>query len=63
MEKNFWLDEPEEHDYPAAQDYLELLYPEHVCTGIVDRLRKAPMISKKAKDILRASELALLKGR
>ena len=22
---DIWLEEPEEHDYPAAQDYLELL--------------------------------------
>ncbi len=22
----FWLDQPESHDYPAAQSYLELLY-------------------------------------
>ena len=31
MKKNtpkadIWLEEPEEHDYPAAQDYLELLF-------------------------------------
>jgi hypothetical protein len=61
MENAFWLDEPEQHDYPAAQDYLELLYPDHVCSGIVERLQKAQVIRKKAKDILRASELPLLK--
>lgn len=25
MKKSIWLKDPEEHDYPAAQDYLELL--------------------------------------
>ncbi|MDR6489031.1 hypothetical protein J2799_003570 [Chryseobacterium vietnamense] len=23
---NIWLKEPEDHDFPAAQDYLELLF-------------------------------------
>lgn len=60
MKKTIWLEAPEDHDYPAAADYLDLLLPGDVVAGIVDRLRKAPTVSKKAKDVLRASALPLL---
>jgi hypothetical protein len=57
---NIWMKEPQEHDFPAAQDYLELLFlPDHV-QKIVEELKKATTIMKKSKDILRASRLALL---
>ena len=56
----YWLKEPEAHDFPAAYDYLELLYDPKDAKIIVDKLRKAKTISKKAKDILRASILPLL---
>ena len=55
-----WLANPEEHDFPAAVDYLELLMPTKEATTLVAQLKKAKTISKKAKDILRASELPLL---
>ena len=55
-----WLANPEEHDFPAAVDYLELLMPTKEATTLVVQLKKAKTISKKAKDILRASELPLL---
>lgn len=55
-----WLDDPEDHDYPAAESYLTLVYgPEFVKT-IVSQLRQAPRASFKAKDIFRASGLSLL---
>ncbi|KUY31521.1 hypothetical protein [Elizabethkingia ursingii] len=65
MKKNtpkadIWLKEPEEHDFPAAQDYLELLFVPDEAKKIVSKLKKAPTIKKKSKDILRASKLALL---
>jgi len=60
MKSKVWLNDPEEHDYPAAIDYLTLLYPEAVAKEIVERLKNAVTIKKKAKDILRASELSLL---
>lgn len=65
MKKNtpkadIWLEEPEEHDYPAAQDYLELLFVPDEAQKITAKLKKAPTIKKKSKDILRASKLALL---
>ena len=57
---NIWLDEPEEHDFPAASDYLELIYTDKEVGLIVDKLKNAKTIKKKAKDILRASNLPLL---
>ena len=57
---NIWLSEPEEHDFPAALDYLDLLYATDVSKYLVKSLRLAKTITKKAKDILRASELPML---
>lgn len=55
-----WLELPEEHDYPAAGDYLSLFYDTHEVLIIVNRLKSAEMSSFKAKDIFRASQLPLL---
>jgi hypothetical protein len=55
-----WLDEPEEHDYPAAAAYLALLAGPDQVMALVEALRQAPVTHQKAKDILRASRLALL---
>ncbi len=55
-----WKDVPEEHDYPAAADYLELLAGPKIVSAVVDDLRTAPIVHKKAKDILRAARLDLL---
>lgn len=55
-----WLDQPEEHDYPAAQSYLNLLYDDAHCAELVRKLHAAPMSAFKAKDILRASGLSPL---
>jgi disulfide oxidoreductase YuzD len=60
MRSKFWLSDPEEHDFPAAQDYLDLMFPPDICEAIVAGLRSAATIRKKAKDILRASGLPLL---
>ncbi|PUB31095.1 hypothetical protein C8J95_105418 [Elizabethkingia sp. YR214] len=65
MKKNspkadIWLEQPEEHDFPAAQDYLELLFVPDEAKKIVAKLKKVPTIKKKSKDILRASRLVLL---
>lgn len=56
-EKVRWLKEPEDHDYDAALDYLELLVPPEQAERIVDALEEADTVVKKAKDILRASGL------
>jgi hypothetical protein len=58
--KEHWKDEPDDHDYPAALDYLTLVMPEGVASSAVDGLRAAPLIRRKAKDLLRASRLDLL---
>jgi hypothetical protein len=58
--KTIWLKNPEEHDFPAALDYLELLYTNKDAAIITKKLKKAKTIHKKAKDILRASQSSLL---
>jgi hypothetical protein len=55
-----WKDEPEEHDFPAASDYLGLLFDESGVAAIVERLRSRRGTTHKAKDLLRASRLDLL---
>jgi hypothetical protein len=55
-----WKKQPDAHDYPAAHDYLTLLLEEKAAADTVDRLRAAPLIYRKAKDLLRASQLAAL---
>jgi hypothetical protein len=57
-----WLDKPEKHDYQAAQDYLSLVMPVKDAADYRDKLSagSAEVTTRKAKDILRASQLALL---
>jgi hypothetical protein len=55
-----WLKQPEEHDYPAAESYLRLLYDNRSAAASVKRLRRAPIVCFKAKDLFRASGLSLL---
>jgi len=55
-----WLDDVEEHDYPAAESYLRLIYQNKLARQFVKSLRKADIVEFKAKDIFRASELSLL---
>lgn len=58
--REHWGREPDEHDYPAATDYLTLLIGEAQADRVVATLRKAPLVTRKAKDLLRASRLPLL---
>ncbi|MEI7614510.1 MAG: hypothetical protein WCK63_16540 [Betaproteobacteria bacterium] len=55
-----WLPDIEEHDYPAAQSFLNLLYGDDRVALLVTRLRAASIVQFKAKDIFRASQLSLL---
>ena len=55
-----WMGDVEDHDYPAATSYLELIYPEGQAADLVARLRTAPLVRFKAKDIFRASGLSSL---
>ena len=55
-----WLPDVEEHDYPAAESYLRIIYSEDKVSAIVAKLRSATIAQFKAKDIFRASQLSLL---
>ena len=59
-QKIIWLAEVEEHDYPAAEPYLRLIYGDEKVAEVVAALRKAPLVQFNAKDIFRASQLSLL---
>lgn len=56
-----WKAEPDAHDYPAAASYLALVADEAVVTATVRAFEAAATAHFKAKDILRASGLPLLK--
>lgn len=55
-----WLPAPEEHNFPAAESYLSLIYPSAAAAKLVLELRAATGAQFKAKDIFRASQLSLL---
>jgi hypothetical protein len=55
---DLWVGDPEDHDLPAARDYLSLMYLPEVAEALAEALRAASTIrTYKAKDILRASGL------
>jgi len=58
--KEHWKDASDDHDYPAAADYLSLVMPRKRASQLVRRLRTAPLEHRKAKDLLRASALPAL---
>ena len=57
-----WLPKPQRHDFQAAEDYLSLIMPAR--RAVENRKKPAAarndITHRKAKDILRASQLALL---
>ena len=55
-----WQDEPEAHNYPAADSYLSLILDPAAASKIVADLQAASISQFKAKDIFRASQLSLL---
>ena len=55
-----WLDEPEEHDYPAASSYL--IYEESTGNGFVENLKQLPASRSRDKDIFRTPGLSVLGG-
>jgi len=55
-----WMEKPETHDYAAAKDYLSLLLEAKQSAALIERLRRAPLVRRMAKDILRAGRLQLL---
>lgn len=63
MKKNpspHWKERADEHDYPAAANYLSLLMDVQVAAKVAAKFKKAPISTYLAKDILRASRLPLL---
>jgi hypothetical protein len=58
--KEHWREQPDQHDYPAAEDYLSLLTTPAEAKRLARRLRVAPVVHRKAKDLLRASGLPVL---
>jgi hypothetical protein len=60
MTKVTWKHEPDDHDYPAAADYLSLVAEPERVDHMVASLREAPITTRKAKDLLRAAGLPLL---
>ncbi len=55
-----WLDTPEEHDYPAAESYLSIIYDAKTVASFLQKLKIVPISSFRSKDIFRASGLSLL---
>ncbi len=55
-----WKEEPDEHDFPAASDYLSLILPEVATALILDQLRASGVVTRNAKDLMRSSRLPLL---
>jgi hypothetical protein len=60
MKEIKWLADVEEHDYPAAESYLRIIYSEDRVSEIMRKFRSAAIVQFKAKDIFRASQLSLL---
>jgi hypothetical protein len=58
--KEHWKQRPDDHDYPAAEDFLSLIAPPDEAKSLARSLRTAPIVHRKAKDLLRASALPLL---
>lgn len=55
-----WKDDPDAHDYPAAAAYLSLLADDALVAQLIVQLQSTSVRHGKAKDLLRASRLALL---
>lgn len=49
MDKNYWLAEPEEHDFPSAQDFLKLHFLVKNAKLLAERLKKSKTVIKFAK--------------
>ena len=50
-----WRQDVAEHDYAAASSYLSIRFGENRAATVAADLRKLPVISRRANDILRAT--------
>jgi hypothetical protein len=55
-----WKNKPEAEDYDGALNFLSLIFPVAKSEKLLRALRKSPLVERAAKDLLRASNLALL---
>jgi hypothetical protein len=55
-----WKKRPEPEDYDGALNFLSLIFPSAKSERLLRALRKATTVQRAAKDLLRASNLALL---
>ena len=60
MNDAHWKKEPEDHDFPAALEYLSLLTSPVRAAQFVEALKRSETFTRKAKDLLRASGLPAL---
>jgi hypothetical protein len=51
-----WRKDVAEHDYAAASGYLSIRFGESRAKEVSDKLRKLPVIERRANDILRATQ-------
>jgi hypothetical protein len=56
----YWSEVPQEYDYPAAASYLALVCEPTEVRRLIAALKLAPSQRHQAKDLLRASGLALV---
>ena len=50
-----WKKDVAQHDYAAAASYLSIRFGENRTKQVVEELRKLPVITRRANDILRAT--------
>jgi hypothetical protein len=55
-----WKKDSDEHDYPAAENFLTLLLDPERAKEVAKRFKKSPVSTFLVKDLLRASRLLLL---
>src|SRR5580700_11967289 len=51
-----WRKDVADHDYAAASSYLSIRYGESRAKQVSEKLRKLPVIQRRANDILRATQ-------
>jgi len=44
-----WFDEVEDHNYPAAESYLSLIFDHKLVPDLIERLRKEQITTFKAR--------------
>lgn len=57
-----WKDEPEDHDYPAAEPYLTLITDPMHAHALVTALQRQLVVHHKAKDITTGTPLQIADG-